>query len=46
MEKCRMDEAVGILRRVSRLYPNNTQCQAELARLTHKIKVKGEYYTL
>ena len=42
IEKCQTDEAIGILRRVSRLYPNNKQCQAELARLTTKMKTGRE----
>ena len=42
IEKCQLDEAIGILRRVNRLYPNNGSCQAELARLTNKVKAGKE----
>ena len=42
IEKCQLDEAIGILRRVNRLYPNNKQCQAELSRLTSKVKAGKE----
>ena len=42
MEKCQLDEAIGILRRVNRLYPANSQCQAELTRLTGKVKASKE----
>merc|ERR1712117_640759 len=42
IEKCQLDEAIGILRRVNRLYPNNKECQAELARLTSKVKAGKE----
>ena len=42
IEKCQVDEAVGILRRVNRLYPSNKQCQAELAKLTSKAKAGRE----
>ena len=42
IEKCQMEEAMGILRRVSRLYPNNKQSQAELTRLTSKQKRNRE----
>jgi len=37
-EKCQLEEAIGILRRINRLYPANKQCHAELARLTGKVK--------
>jgi len=33
-EKLQTEEAMGILRRISRLYPNNKQCQVELTRLS------------
>merc|ERR1719336_2985522 len=42
IEKCQLDEAIGILRRVNRLYPANSQCQSELARLTSKVKKSKE----
>ena len=42
LEKCQLDEAIGILRRVNRLYPANSQCQAELARLTGRAKKSKE----
>ena len=42
LEKCQLDEAIGILRRVARLYPANSQCQAELSRLTSKVKASKE----
>jgi len=42
MEKCQLDEAIGILRRVNRLYPANSECQSELARLTSKVKKSKE----
>merc|ERR1719318_1188855 len=37
-EKCQLDEAIGILRRINRLYPANKQCHTELAKLTNKVK--------
>lgn len=42
IEKCQLDEAIGILRRVNRLYPLNKQCQAELTKLTGKVKAGKE----
>jgi len=42
IEKCQLDEAIGILRRVNRLYPNNKQSQAELNKLTGKVKAGKE----
>jgi len=42
VEKCQIDEAIGILRRVGRLYPDNKECQAELARLTTKMRAGRE----
>jgi len=33
-EKLQTEEAIGILRRISRLYPANKQCQVELTRMT------------
>ena len=42
IEKCQLDEAIGILRRVNRLYPANTQCQAELSRLTGQVRRSKE----
>merc|ERR1719210_2176161 len=42
VEKCQLDEAIGILRRVNRLSPANSQCQSELARLTSKVKKSKE----
>ena len=42
VEKCQIDEAIGILRRVGRLYPDNKQSQAELARLTTKMRAGRE----
>jgi len=42
MEKCQIEEAIGILRRVNRLYPTNKQCHAELSRLTNKAKASKE----
>lgn len=33
-EKLQTEEAMGILRRISRLYPKNKQCQVELSRLS------------
>lgn len=33
-EKLQTEEAMGILRRINRLYPNNKQCQVELSRLS------------
>ena len=42
MEKCQLDEAIGILRRVNRLYPTNKQCHTELSRLTNKVKASKE----
>merc|ERR1719318_1402631 len=41
-EKCQLDEAIGILRRINRLYPANKQCHAELTRLTGKVKASRE----
>jgi len=41
-EKCQLDEAIGILRRINRLYPANKQCHAELTRLTGKLKSSRE----
>jgi len=41
-EKCQMDEAIGILRRICRLYPANKQCHSELSRLTNKLKSSRE----
>jgi len=35
-EKCRIEEAVGILRRVTRLYPSNKPAQVELSALLAK----------
>jgi len=35
-EKCRVEEAVGILRRVTRLYPSNKPAQVELSALLAK----------
>jgi len=37
-EKHQLDEAIGILRRINRLYPANKQCHTELANLTNKVK--------
>jgi len=37
-EKHQLDEAIGILRRINRLYPANKQCHTELAKLTNKVK--------
>jgi len=37
-EKHQLDEAIGILRRINRLYPANKQCHTELANLTSKVK--------
>jgi len=37
-EKCQLEEAIGILRRINRLYPANKQCHTELTRLTNKVK--------
>jgi len=42
VEKCQLDEAIGILRRVNRLYPTNKQCHTELSRLTNKVKASKE----
>jgi len=42
VEKCQLDEAIGILRRVNRLYPANKQCHTELSRLTNKVKASKE----
>ena len=42
MEKCQLDEAIGILRRINRLYPANKQCHTELSRLTNKMKASKE----
>jgi len=42
VEKCQIDEAIGILRRVGRLYPDNKECQAELSRLTTKMRAGRE----
>jgi len=42
VEKCQLDEAIGILRRVNRLYPTNKQCHTELSRLTNKVKAGKE----
>merc|ERR1711864_26324 len=41
-EKCQLDEAIGILRRINRLYPANKQCHAELTKLTGKVKASRE----
>jgi len=38
LEKYRTDEALGILRRISRLYPNNTSAKADLLRVSAKQK--------
>merc|ERR1711963_1134147 len=37
-EKHQLDEAIGIMRRINRLYPANKQCHSELAKLTNKVK--------
>lgn len=37
-EKCQLEEAIGILRRINRLYPANKQCHTELSKLTNKVK--------
>jgi len=42
VEKCQLDEAIGILRRINRLYPANKQCHTELSRLTNKVKASKE----
>jgi len=42
VEKCQLDEAIGILRRINRLYPTNKQCHTELSRLTSKVKASKE----
>jgi len=42
VEKCQLDEAIGILRRINRLYPANKQCHTELSRLTNKMKASKE----
>jgi len=42
VEKCQLDEAIGILRRINRLYPANKQCHTELSRLTSKVKASKE----
>jgi len=42
VEKCQLDEAIGILRRINRLYPANKQCHTELSRLTNKAKASKE----
>lgn len=35
-EKCKTEEAIGVLRRVTRLYPQNKQAQVELQKLLSK----------
>merc|ERR1739848_423346 len=42
LEKYRTEEALGILRRISRLYPNNSSAKADLLRLTAKQKKNRE----
>jgi hypothetical protein len=37
-----LDEAIGILRRINRLYPANKQCHTELSKLTNKVKASKE----
>ena len=41
-EKLRSDEAAGVLRRLTRLYPNNKGAAADLARLEAKQKKHKE----
>jgi len=42
LEKYRTEEALGILRRISRLYPNNSSAKADLVRVSAKQKKSRE----
>jgi len=41
-EKHQTEEAMGILRRINRLYPNNKQCHVELSRINTLLKKSRE----